>query len=132
MVNIPIRDLLDFIHTYLDSPRIIYPKNHYNYIDLEFKSNLYSNLHAIRKTIDYWGKIPYIGRVGSIYMKNYKTITVIVAEEDSASSDPRKYKPLELLADFIENGTPVRKTVNNTRACEPIADKLVRIEGFSQ
>lgn len=76
----------------------------------------------VEAIINYWGHIAYVsteGVMGITWPLNYMAI-IDIDFTKSASDDYLYREPLELLAEFIENGTPMRSQRNMTRKHEGV------------
>lgn len=114
------------------SVEVAYPENYYSGLYLIFSRRLsYEEMVRVRDIVHYWGKLPFVGDFKYTEATTFNSLKVFVYEEESASSDPRSHRPFELLAEYIEQGTPVRSTKNNTRAHEGLGSVLASVEGFS-
>ena len=139
MDSIPVKDLIAFIKGYIDSEysikinevvKIKYPEYAYQIVNLSFVKRLSRDeFNKALPIIEYWGSTPYVGGIKNLYPYGYSPkITFFCDENNSSSSNPRKHKPLEQLADWLQNGTPMRSTMNNTRAHEGLGNILLEVE----
>lgn len=110
---------------------IVYPNDYYQSVKIKFKRKLSeSEMDQVKNIVSYWGNISYVGEVLSINFVNSSYLNVDVDGTKTTSDDMYQRKPLELLNEFITNGTPIRKTKNNTRAYEGLGKVVYNIIAF--
>lgn len=110
---------------------IVYPNDYYQSVTVKFRRKLSdSEINQVKNIINYWGNIGYVGEVLSIDFVNPSYVNIDVDGTKTTSDDMYQRKPLELLNEFITNGTPIRKTKNNTRAYEGLGKVVYNVIAF--
>ncbi len=88
----------------------------------------------VEDVVNYWSRLPFISPITSQYLFNsiteYHTLVIDAFEADANSSNTRKHKPLELLYQYLTEGTPTRNTKNNTRAVNGLGDIVTGISAW--
>lgn len=121
---------LSTVRISIESP-IIYPlagASSIRRIKIDFNKPVSKD--AVESLVKYWGEIPYTGKYSGVDFIGGSAIVKIDVSQ-TRSHDVASRNILELLCDFLENGTPVRKR-DNTRAINGLGEGSVKsIVGLS-
>lgn len=123
------RHKFDLKQEELKDARVKYPKSGANSIcSIEVIFTRKVSKDRAEKIIEYWNKIPYISGVEETNWQNNDLILYFNPKK-SKSKDLDKRNILELLLDFLENGTMPKK--DGTKTLEGLGENTVKeIGGF--
>lgn len=119
------------------TPEVIYSERGEFYeVRVTFNRSLsYNEKLQVGNVIEYWGSIPYCGEYLGIEWLNNHVALVSQDITKSASDDWGCRNVLELLLEYLQNGTPIRTTnksgvnTKGTRAVNGLKNVVLKIEG---
>ncbi len=122
----------------ITSAEVIYPPNgeFYNVLIIFNRFLTHKEQDQIENIVKYWGAIPYCGEyLGGIWYNHY-TLDISQDITKSTSDDWGGRNVLELLLDYLQNGTPIRTSnragdkTKGTRAINGLGNIIEKIEAF--
>ena len=111
-------------------PKIVYPDGDIQSVEIKFankRSVSHNSIENAESIVMYWAAIPYVGEFLTMKWVGNFTLLVNVDTTKSTSDDIGARNILELLYNYLENGTPLRK--NGTRAVDK-AGEVKSIVGY--
>lgn len=105
--------------TYKEVPPIRYNRYPIRRVEVRFTEKVSKD--TVEAIFDYLADIGFWGKYeGTGWLPNGKVAIALIDFSKSISSDYLKHKPLEMIYEYLMNGTPKRVTMGNTRALQGV------------